>query len=263
MRDSNLLIELNFSATLTGPMSKESREERRLRRLAARVERDENKLSVYRRFAIWGGGAVVLALLIFGAVRLAASGGAAIARDSSPAPVGAGDWILGPENAPVTLIEYSDFECPACRSVQPLLKEVLASMPDEVRLIYRHFPLRTIHPKSIPAARAAEAAGLQGKFWQMHDVLFEKQPEWSVVGVNADDQFEKYAADMGLDIERFKADYKSREMSSKVNAAYDAAVRLRLEYTPTFFLNGRLIENPRSVDELKSAIQRSADPAAE
>ena len=239
-------------------MSKESREERRLRRLEARVGRDESKLASYRRFAIWGGGLVLLAVLAFMAVKFASPSSTPSSKDIVPAPISAEDWLEGPENAPYTLLEYSDFECPACRAVQPMLKEVLGKMSGKIRFVYRHFPLKMVHSDSLLAARAAEAAGKQGKFWEMHDVLFDKQDEWVQAKDGPESFFKAYAEQLGLDPNRFQADYQSKEIITKIDAAYDTALKLGLDHTPTFFVNGRLIENPRDANELEASIQGSA-----
>lgn len=239
-------------------MSKESREERRLRRLDARVERDEDKLAIYRKWAIWGGGAVILALLAFGVVKLVSTGDSAgSAKDITPAPIAADDWILGPDNAPYTLLEYSDFECPACRTVQPFLKEVLAKMPDQIRFVYRHFPLKQVHVNSSLAAEAAEAAGRQGKFWEMHDILFDKQDEWARAEGGPTSLFEKYAAGISLDMIKYRADSESKDIIAKINASYDTALRLGLDHTPTFFLNGRTFDIPRDANDLETRIKQS------
>ncbi|PIQ67018.1 MAG: disulfide bond formation protein DsbA [Candidatus Zambryskibacteria bacterium CG_4_9_14_3_um_filter_40_16] len=157
------------------------------------------------------------------------------------------DHIKGPENAPVTLLEFSDFQCPACRSYEPVLEELLNMFPNELRLVYKHFPLSTIHIGALPSAQASEAAGLQGKFWEMHDLLFETQNIWSLSPTK--DKFEKFAEDLGLDIEKFKNDYSSDEISNKINIDIELTRELGLNSTPTFYLNGKLIENPSSIRE--------------
>lgn len=138
---------------------------------------------------------------------------------------------------PVTIVEFSDFQCPACLGVQEPLKQILERNKGKVRLVYRHYPLPSIHKNAISAAEAAEAAHLQGKFWEMHDILFAKQAEWG----NENDptgKFTQYASDLQLDKDKFLADLTSQEVREAVSTDNLAATRYRLSGTPTFFVNG-------------------------
>lgn len=167
------------------------------------------------------------------------------------------DNMRGGLNSPVLLVEYGDFGCLACRSYYFALKQLTAEFGDRITFIYRHFPLSTQANPEL-AARAAEAAGKQGKFWEMHDLLFEKQEEWS----KADDTiplFESYAALLGLNLEQFRVDSKSREVMNLVRTQKYHAVKSKLEGTPTFFLNGEKIENPVTVEEFKVIIAEALD----
>lgn len=164
------------------------------------------------------------------------------------------DNIKGVASSTVVLMEYSDFQCPACRSYYPILREVMAEYGDKITFVYRHFPLISIHPNAEFAARAAEAAHKQGKFWEMHDLLFEKQNEWAKVA-NVAPIFESYATLLGLSVDQFKADYISDEVKKLVRAHRVHATKSGLSSTPTFFLNGQKIENPTSVYAFKQLIQ--------
>lgn len=149
--------------------------------------------------------------------------------------------IKGNPDAPVTLVEYSDFECPACAQFHPYIKELLADYGDDLRLEYRHFPLINIHPNAVPAARAAEAAGQQGKFWEMHDKLFENQTAWSRSS-NPSAFFNQYAEDIGLDVAKFKLQMDSTIISDSINSSFEEAREKGFTGTPTFLLNGEKME---------------------
>lgn len=168
--------------------------------------------------------------------------------------LGEDEWSKGNPVAEVTLIEYSDFQCPACKTYYPLIKRLSEEKKDELRIVYRHLPLVSIHKNSIASAKAAEAAGRQGKFWEMHDQLFDKQDDWSDDS-SPEDKFESYASELGLYLEKFKSDYESSEVENDVNSDLRAANSLRLNSTPSFILNGRKIENPRGYDDLKKIIE--------
>lgn len=141
----------------------------------------------------------------------------------------------------ITLVEFSDFQCPACLAVQAPLKQILAKYEGKVKLVYRHFPLLSIHKNAQVAAYASEAADMQGKFWEMHDLLFEKQQEWGGLD-NAQDKLVEYARTLELDETKFVADLESQEVKDRVSADLLAATRYRLSGTPTFYLNGVKVE---------------------
>ena len=168
------------------------------------------------------------------------------------------DWVKGPENAKATLIEYSDFQCPACASYFPLINQAVDEFKDGLRVVYRHYPIREIHQNAQLSAQAAEAAGKQGKFWQFHDKLFDFQSAWSESG-NAKEMFIGYAQDMDLNVDQFKTDLDSSEAADNVQSDYQSGLRLGISSTPTFFLNGTRIKNPGSYEELKSLIQSAID----
>jgi cyclophilin family peptidyl-prolyl cis-trans isomerase/protein-disulfide isomerase len=149
------------------------------------------------------------------------------------------DWTKGPENAKTTILEYSDFQCPYCAMIAPVLAELQEKYPEDIRVVYRHFPLITIHDKAAQSSQATEAAGLQGKFWEMHDLLFEKQAEWSELST---DDFEKWlsekAAELKLDVNKFNKDLSSDEIKNIIDKAYTDAEQLGVGGTPTIFING-------------------------
>jgi protein-disulfide isomerase len=147
-------------------------------------------------------------------------------------PVGEGDHILGPSDAPVTLVEYGDFECPHCGAAYPILQSILDDLGDRIRFVYRHFPLTRSHPHAGRAAEAAEAAAAQGKFWEMHHQLFEHQDALT------DGDLIAYAEAIGLDVEAFREALEEGTYEPRVQADFRSGVRSGVNGTPTFFVNG-------------------------
>lgn len=162
------------------------------------------------------------------------------------------DNIKGPSDAKATLIEYSDFECPACASVYPLVKQLSSDYSDDLRIVYRHFPLQQ-HFQAIPAARAAEAAGQQGKFFEMHDKLFENHDEWTDTPTHKEIFF-RYAEELGLDMDKFEEVYDSRDTLKRIERDRDDDRTLTITGTPTFYLNGEKVTF-RSADQAKQIIE--------
>jgi protein-disulfide isomerase len=161
-------------------------------------------------------------------------------------PVGQ-SYIRGPENAPVTIVEFSDYQCPFCIRTDPLIRSVLEQYPTQVRFIYKHLPLTSLHPNALPAAQAAVAAQKQGKFWEMHTILFSKNQ-----GLGAD-ALKSYAQQIGLDMPKFETDMASPETKSQIQEDMRLSRQLGVRGTPTIFVNGKLAQE-RSVDGLKAII---------
>lgn len=150
------------------------------------------------------------------------------------------DNFAGNPNATVILIEYSDFQCPACAYFHAVFNQLRTTYPDSVVFIYRHFPLPQ-HNNAKAAAYAAEAAAKQGKFWEMHNLIFESQPNWSEKNT-AESIFESYAKQLGLDMERYKFDVKDPQIAQKVAQQLASGEDLNVTGTPTFYLNGKQIQ---------------------
>ncbi len=166
------------------------------------------------------------------------------------------DWVLGdPTKAKVTLIEYSDFECPGCGIYYSVLKQLKAEAGDDLLVVYRHFPLSAIHPNAEIAAQAAEAAGMQGKFFQMHDKLFENQKEW-IENSEPRTIIIGYSKELKLDEERFIDDMDSGKVARKISRSVDEARSLGAKGTPSFFLNGILQPNATTFAEFKQDVLR-------
>ena len=198
--------------------------------------------------------AVVIIGSIFGIVKLASISKTGESNLTASA-ISDSENIKGDKDAKATLIEYSDFQCPACGAYHPILKKVTDNLGAQVRFAYRHFPLPQ-HKNAKLAATVAEASGKQGKFWEMHDLIFQNQSDWSEEK-NASVIFAKYANDLGLDLEQFQKDLTSEEIKAKIESDYKSGVKAGVNSTPSFFLNGKKMENPRNYDDFKNAIEQA------
>jgi protein-disulfide isomerase len=158
--------------------------------------------------------------------------------------------IKGPKEAPVTIVEFSDYQCPFCAQADALIEEVLADYPNDVRFVYKQFPLTTIHPNAMPASKAALAAGKQGKYWEMHKVLFQNS---RALGP---EQLKQYAQQVGLDVAKWEADMNSPEIAEQVNAEMREAQAAEVRGTPSIFVNGKRLMN-RSKDGFKVMIDEA------
>lgn len=163
------------------------------------------------------------------------------------------DHVKGSGDAPITLVEYSDFQCPACATYYGMIKQLAADFPNDLRIVYRHYPLERIHKNAFAAARAAEAAGVQGRFWDMHDLLFEKQDEFTQ-STNTEELFRAYAASLDLNTEQFMKDFSDSATEKKIRQDMTMGNAIDLQGTPTFTLNGEKIDNPLSIEEFARLI---------
>jgi protein-disulfide isomerase len=172
-------------------------------------------------------------------------------------PVGDRDHIQGSADAPVTLVEYGDFECPYCRQAYPIVKEIRDRMGARLRFVFRNFPLTKVHSHAEHAAEVAEAAAAQGAFWQMHDRLFERQFALE------DDNLIEYAQELGLDADRVAGALAARTYKPRVRDDFMSGVRSGVNGTPTFFINGVRHDQSWALDSLMAAIERAITrPAA-
>lgn len=209
---------------------------------------------IAKRFFIAAALLAVLALLVYGIAKLAGNPSTGPNRAGAIiTDISASDWIFGNKDAKVTLIEYSDFQCPACGRAYPIVKAVSGEFKNQMRFVYRHFPLKQIHINAEKSAYTAEAAGLQGKFWEMSDLLFTNQSKWET-SANSAAMFEQYAKDLGLNLDAFKRDFAAKETRDKITKDYDNAIRAGLNHTPTFFLNGKEI-SPATLEEFRTLIR--------
>lgn len=167
------------------------------------------------------------------------------------------DHVKGAQDGKLTLVAFEDFQCPACGVYDPLVRQVLQDNKNVLKFVFKHFPLTQIHPNALLAAKASEAAGLQGKFWEMHDMLYDKQADWST-GINARDVIMTYASILKLNTSKFNEDLNSKTLEEKVLADFKEGVALGVQGTPSFFLNGKKIENPASLEAFNTLILETA-----
>jgi protein-disulfide isomerase len=162
------------------------------------------------------------------------------------------DWIRGKLDAPVTILEYGDFECPYCGAAHPVLKALGNDFPEQIRLVYRHFPITSAHPHAFMAAEAAEAAGKQGAFWEMHDLLFTHQRQLEY------EYLRSYAEQLNLDIARFDREMKANTYAGEVRSDFRQGVEDGVNGTPTLFINRLRYDGPREYGSMLAAIKAIA-----
>lgn len=172
------------------------------------------------------------------------------------------DRVVGDPDSGVVLIEYADFQCPGCASVFPALQQVKQEFEGEFAFVFRHFPLTNIHPNAMAAHRAAEAAGKQGQFFEMHDILYARQQQWSTVS-DAPSLFESYAEELQLNMDQYRTDVASQEVFDAISRDQDSGNQLGVNSTPTFLLNGEQISTPRTADELRQVLQDAINDAGQ
>jgi len=164
-------------------------------------------------------------------------------------PVSDRDHIQGSANAPLTLLEYGDYECPYCGAAYPIVKALQERLGDRLRFVFRNFPITTAHPHAEHAAETAETADAQGKFWEMHDYLYEHQSALE------DQDLEAYAEAVGLDVERFDREMETQAHVDRVRADFMSGVRSGVNGTPTFFINGQRHNGSYDFDTLLAALE--------
>jgi cyclophilin family peptidyl-prolyl cis-trans isomerase/protein-disulfide isomerase len=159
-------------------------------------------------------------------------------------PVSEDDWVKGPEDAPITIIEYADFQCPACGNFSMYVKALMDAFPSSIRVVFRHMPLPSIHDKAYISSMAAEAAGAQGKFWEMHDLLYQNQQSWGAISV---DQFKEWvvtaAEELDLDIDQFEKDLNDQDTLEAMEAQTEENLNLGIHYTPFVIINDRIFRD--------------------
>jgi len=164
-------------------------------------------------------------------------------------PINKNDHVQGPPDGIVTLVEYGDYQCPHCGAAFPIVKQIEKAFVKNLRFAFRHFPLSNVHQYAFPAAIAAEAAARQGKFWEMHDMIFEQQSllnEYALL---------EFAKEVGLKIPAFKMDLRDPKLAEKVEADFESGVRSGVNGTPSFFINGDKHDGPFDYATLASAVE--------
>jgi protein-disulfide isomerase len=167
-------------------------------------------------------------------------------------PVSERDHVVGPGDARVTLVEYGDFECPHCGALHPVVQAARTAFGGNLRFAFRHFPLRSSHPHALAAAKATEAAGEQGRFWEMYDRLYQRQTELD------DADLERHARELGLDVDRFRRSLGERAHEVRIREDLASASGSGARGTPALFINGELYQGPLERDEIFAALARAA-----
>jgi len=224
-----------------------------------RVEADRRiarRRRLFRRLGLWIGTLAGLCIIVFVLV---------IATDPESSGDGwlvdtpnAGEWSQGSPNAPVHLVVYSDFQCPLCANHHGYMKELMGEFSNDIRFTFRHFPLR-MHSNAELAAMATEAAGMQGKFWEMQDLIFRRQSKWSGRGRKAAEQvFVDYAGELDLNVRRYDHDMSTPDILLKIEDDYTNGKNSGVLGTPTYFLNGRkVLKTPRTYEDLRSLVLKA------
>lgn len=173
-----------------------------------------------------------------------------LTHDKLCAPPSESDHRVGRKDAPLVLVEYGDYECPYCAQAEETVRQLRDSLEEDICYIYRHFPLLDIHPQALDAAKAAEAAGMQGRFWEMHELLYGDRGELDAGALR------DYAEQIGLEIEKFIEDMQSPEVEKKIKRDRVGGERSGVDGTPTFFINGSRYEGDESYSALLECMEK-------
>ncbi len=201
---------------------------------------------------VWGIAIIVIGIVVFGIFKMSGVNPNELTLTEA---VAVSDHAEGNAQAKAVLVEYGDYQCPACGAYHPLLQQLMKDEAGKYNFVFRNFPLPQ-HQNAIPAAYAAEAANLQGKFWEMHDMLYEHQNDWSESS-SAGDMFTQYAQTLKLDMAKFQKDMASSTVSDRVSHDLTTGQAAHVGSTPTFFLNGKSI-TVTSYDQLKQLVESAA-----
>lgn len=207
-----------------------------------------------KKYSIWAGVVAVIVLVIGGLFWVVSAPPPTSSGPNTNIPdISSKDMTTGNPKSKVEVIEYGDFQCPACGLAFPTVKQLLAEDKDKIKFSYRFFPLISVHPNAFAADLAAYAAFKQGKFWEYHDILYSKQIDWSNLS-DPTDSFLTYAKSLNLDSKKFATDMKSDDTKKYVQDSEDAGTSQGINSTPTFFVNKRMVQNWQSLDEFKKLI---------
>ncbi len=217
-----------------------------------------------KRFALWGGLLLAMAVVAFVMIRLAdqepsatapgtAAANTADSNDQAILAVRENDWMKGNPDASVIVVKYSDFQCPACRFYASMDDRMSQEMADDVLFIYRHFPLRNFR-YSMLAARYTEAAGRQGAFWQMHDLIFINQQRWARSD-DGEEIFRIFAESLELDMDQLQQDLEDPTLMDRIESDYRDGQRLGVRAVPTIFINGEILQGVGSIEDYRTAIE--------
>ena len=213
----------------------------------------EKRNKMLKKYGIIAGAVLIVIISIFGLIQIANAPSSTSSSVTLP-PVTKNDISEGNPKAKVTIVEYADFECPACAAYHPLVNQLLSDFNGKIFYVYRMFPLSTIHPNAIISAQAGYAAWKQGKFFQMDDLLFNGQNDWASLS-DPKPIFISYAKQLKLNVTQFQNDMNSTAAQNYVADSQNQATSIGINQTPTFFVNGVEIQNPQSYNDFKKIIQ--------
>ncbi|MEX0619141.1 MAG: thioredoxin domain-containing protein [Pseudohongiellaceae bacterium] len=233
-------------------MSKRDQQRKRREQKQKAAEQRQKTQRILGKVALF---LVLPAFILLGAYALVSQ-----APTYAPVEVAPNDHIRGNPDTPVTITVYADFQCPACANENQVITRAWPQIRDKAHLIFRHYPITEAHPNSWTASLYAEAAARQGRFWEMHDILFANQPVWAGL-LNVEDEFDSYALELNLDLEQLHGDIGSEEVIQKLRADQRGGNQAGVRSTPTLFINGRLT-SPPSVSRLVDLVEDAVVPAA-
>ncbi len=215
-----------------------------------------------KRFALWGGLLLAMAVVVFAMIRLAGDEpetpqpNTAMAKSNTAGSeileVRPDDWIKGNPDADIIVVKYSDFQCPACRFYASMDDRLSQELNEDVLFVYRHFPLRNFQYSNL-AARYTEAAGRQDEFWKMHDLIYINQQRWSRSD-DAESIFRQFAESLELDLDQLEEDLQDPTLVERIESDFEDGRRLGVRAVPTIFINGEMIQGPSSLDDYRSMI---------
>lgn len=199
---------------------------------------------------------LIACVVVFGAILFLQKKDAAAPNNSQDGGSQTSNHVKGDNAKKVTLVEYGDFQCPACGGYYPIVESVYEKYKTDIEFQFVNFPLNQIHPNAMLAHRTGEAASNQGKFWEMYKLLYENQTTWSTMSATqAESTFRSYAESLNLDMDKFTADQKSSAVNELINADISKGKELGVTSTPSFFVNGKKIENPKDQDAFNKVIE--------
>ena len=227
-------------------------------------------MSSDRKVQLWF--VAIFLVVMAGVVALAAFASKGAPLQAAPATsvpaLSATDHVRGKADAAVSVIEYGDFQCPACAAYESVMRQLTQEYGDRVAFSFRNFPLTQIHANALSSCEAAEAGGMQGAYWKMYGLLYAKQNDWSKASPAsvAENFYVGYAQSLGIDAGKFRADMGSAAVRDKIRADIASANAARVDHTPTFFVNLKQIPNPKSYEDFKviidAALAEEADAAS-
>ena len=235
-------------------LTKDEKKKLRHQEWEQQLQKEQSKKR-WSKIMWWAGGALLLIFsvwFIMSVVNTPSSTTGTNLTAPGPKPT---DMTFGNPKAKVVLTEYADFQCPGCGAYYPILKQLTQDYKDKLYFVYRFFPLESIHRNALASSEAGYAASKQGKFWEMHDLLFAHQTEWAELP-DPTNNFLSYAQQAGLNIDQFKKDFNDPATEKYVKSQEQAALDLGLPGTPSFFISGKQIQAPGSLDGFKQLINQ-------